>query len=45
MQNQNMNPETNAIATRCLQANETSQHVKTCHMRHIFMPIDETIKK
>ena len=26
-------------------ANKTSQHVKTCHLRHIFMPVDGTIKK
>ena len=38
-------PKMNAIAMRYLQANETSQHIKTCHMRHIFMPIDQTIKK
>ena len=51
MQTQNMNanlklePKTNAIDARCLQANETSRHAKTCHMRHIFMPGDQTIKK
>ena len=30
---------------RCLRANETSQQIKTSHMRHTFMPGDETIKK
>ena len=35
----------NVIAARCSQANKTSQHIKTCHMRHIFMPGNETIKK
>ena len=40
-----MNPEMNVTTTRCSRANETSRHVKTCHMRHIFMPIDQTIKK
>ena len=34
----------NTIVVRHLQANETSQHIKTCHMRHIFMPGDQTIK-
>ena len=29
--------------TRCSQAKET--YVRTCHMRHIFMPGDQTIKK
>ena len=33
------------IHMRHSQANKTSQHVKTHHMRHIFMPVDETIKK
>ena len=33
------------IVARCLRANETSQHVKTHHVRHIFMPVNETIKK
>ena len=37
--------QTNAIAARHSRANETSQHVKTCHMRHIFMPVNETIIK
>ena len=41
----NANPRTNEIATRHSQANETSQHVKTHHERHIFIPVDQTIKK
>ena len=40
-----MNPEMNVTTAGHLQANETSQHVKTCHVRHIFIPIDQTIKK
>ena len=40
-----MNPEMNTTTARHLQANETSRHVKTCHVRHIFMPVNETIKK
>ena len=40
-----MNIKMNVIAARCSQANETSRHVNTCHMRHIFSPVDETIKK
>ena len=35
----------NVIHVRHLQANETSQHVKTCHVRHIFMPVNQIIKK
>ena len=34
----------NMIAARCSQANETLQHVKTRHVRHIFMPVNETIR-
>ena len=45
MQTQNTNPETNVTTARCLQANETSRHDKTCNMRHIIMHGDETIKK
>ena len=44
MLTQNTNPEMNTIAVRCLQAKETSQHIVTCYIRHIFMPVDETIK-
>ena len=44
MQTLNVNPEMNAIAVRHSQANKTSQHIKTCHMRHIFVPVDQTIK-
>ena len=40
-----MNLKMNMITTRHSQGNETSRHVKTCHMRHIFMPGDQTIKK
>ena len=35
----------NATTARHSRANETSQHIMTYHMRHIFMPVDETIKK
>ena len=35
----------NVIATRRSQANKTSQHIVTCQVRHIFTPIDQTIKK
>ena len=34
----------NSIAVRHLQTNKESGHIKTCHMRHIFMPINQTIK-
>ena len=34
----------NTTTARHLQANETSCHMVTCDMRHIFMPINETIK-
>ena len=40
-----MNPKTNTIAMRCSRANKTSQHIKTCHMGHIFTPVDQNIKK
>ena len=43
--NLDVNPKTNAIHARHLQANETSQHIKTHHVRRIFMPVNETIKK
>ena len=33
-----------ATTARHSRANETSQHVKKCHVRHIFTPVDETIK-
>ena len=45
MQTQNVNLKTNTTITRCLRANKTSQHIKTCHMRHIFTLGDQTIKK
>ena len=35
----------NAIPMRHPQANETSQHIMTLHMRHIFMPVNQTNKK
>ena len=35
----------NMTTIRCLQANETSQHVMTCHVRHIFTPNDQTNPK
>ena len=38
----NTNPKTNATTVKHLQANEM---ILTCHMRHIFMPIDQTNKK
>ena len=40
----NVNLKMNVIAVRHLQANKTSQHVKTHHERHIFMPVNQTIK-
>ena len=44
MKTLNANPNMNTNTARCLQANETSQHFMTCHVRHIFTPDDETIK-
>ena len=35
----------NVIHMSHLQANETSQHVKTHHVRHIFTCADKTITK
>ena len=35
----------NATTATHLRANETSQHVKKRHERHIFMPVDQAIKK
>ena len=35
----------NMTTTRRSQANETSQHIMTCHVRHIFTPVHETNKK
>ena len=35
-------PKMNVTTVKCLLANLMTM---TCHMRHIFMPIDETIKK
>ena len=32
-------------SVRRLRANETSQHVRTRHVRHIFMPDDQTNQK
>ena len=45
MQTLNVNPEMNVIATIRLQASKTSQHIKTHHERHIFTPVNQTIKK
>ena len=52
MRTHNANLEMNAIPARHLRANETSRHVMTCHdmsqichMRHIIMTDDQTIKK
>ena len=36
---------TNMSTIRCSRANETSQHVMTHHVRHIFMPDDQTNQK
>ena len=50
MQTQNMNanlkrePKKDVTIARHLRANETSRHNTTCHMRHICMPGDQTIK-
>ena len=33
------------LSVRRLQANETSRHVRTHHVRHIFMPDDQTNQK
>ena len=49
-QNVNMNPKyepskMNTTTARHSQANKTSRHIVTCHLRHIFMPVDQTIKK
>ena len=41
----NSNPKMNVTTRRHSRANETSRHIMTCHVRHIFLPIDETIKK
>ena len=35
----------NVTSIRCSQANETSQHVRTRHVRHIFMPDNQTNQK
>ena len=40
--NPNMNPKTNVTTVKWLCANEI---IATHHVRHIFMPIDQTIKK
>ena len=34
----------NVIHVRHLQANETSRHIVTHHVRHIFTPVNQTIK-
>ena len=39
MQTLNANPKMNVNTVKCLQANEM---ITTCHMRHIFMPINQT---
>ena len=35
----------NVTSVRCLQANETSRHVRTRHVRHSFTPDDQTNQK
>ena len=35
----------NVMSIRCSRANETSRHVRTRHMRHIFVPDNQTIQK
>ena len=35
----------NMTTIRCLQANETSRHIMTHHIRHSFMPNDQTNQK
>ena len=35
----------NVTSVRCSRANETSQHVRTRHMRHRFTPDNQTNKK
>ena len=35
----------NMTSIRCLLFNETSQHVTTCHVRHIFTRDDQTNQK
>ena len=42
MQTLNVNSKMNMTTVKCLQANEM---ITTCHMRHIFMPIDQTDEK
>ena len=45
MQTHNVNPEMNMTTLGHLRANETSSRIVTHHVRHIFMPIDETNNK
>ena len=40
--NLNMKPKMNVTTIKHLQANNM---IMTCHVRHIFMPIDQTIEK
>ena len=42
MQTLNVNSKMNMTIVKCLQANEM---ITTCHVRHIFMPIDQTDEK
>ena len=35
----------NVVSVRCLRDNETSRHIRTHHVRHIFMPDDQTNQK
>ena len=35
----------NVTSIRCLRANQTSRHIRTHHVRHIFMPDDQTNQK
>ena len=32
----------NVVSVRCSQANQTSRHIRTRHVRHIFTPEDQT---
>ena len=34
----------NTIHARHSQANETPQHIVTHHMKHVFTPVNQTIK-
>ena len=40
--NHDMNPKNKVTTVKCLLANEM---IMTCHVRHVLMSIDQTIKK